>query len=201
MEVLKITQDQTGFPRQQTIAPPILSGKGEHSTPRVLNCRWQGQCPIRGHIFYLQRLVLPKQEPDLFPLFLCSSRRGGIKHLKVIRPGHLENGVWKFSTELWKSVISRKLSHPKLVKFYGVCSERYPICIVTEYITNGCLLNYLKSHGKGLEPSQLLEMCYDVCEGMAFLERHQFIHRDLVSKASGSSQKGKKGMHSSCLPW
>ncbi|KAK2502422.1 hypothetical protein MC885_013636, partial [Smutsia gigantea] len=72
-----------------------------------------------------------------------------------------------------------KLSHPKLVKFYGVCSERYPIYIVTEYITNGCLLNYLKSHGKGLEPSQLLEMCYDVCEGMAFLERHQFIHRDL----------------------
>lgn len=76
---------------------------------------------------------------------------------------------------------SRKLSHPKLVKFYGVCSKKYPIYIVTEYITNGCLLNYLKNHGKGLESSQLLEMCYDVCEGMAFLESHQFIHRDLVS--------------------
>lgn len=59
---------------------------------------------------------------------------------------------------------------------------------MTEYITNGCLLNYLKSHGRGLEPSQLLEMCYDVCEGMAFLESHQFIHRDLVSKAIGSSK-------------
>ncbi|KAG8519784.1 Cytoplasmic tyrosine-protein kinase BMX [Galemys pyrenaicus] len=77
-----------------------------------------------------------------------------------------------------------KLSHPKLVKFYGVCSKKYPIYIVTEYITNGCLLNYLKSHGKGLEPSQLLEMCYDVCEGMAFLESQQFIHRDLVSAAA-----------------
>ncbi|XP_039089888.1 cytoplasmic tyrosine-protein kinase BMX isoform X3 [Hyaena hyaena] len=75
-----------------------------------------------------------------------------------------------------------KLSHPKLVKFYGVCSKRYPIYIVTEYITNGCLLNYLKSHGKGLETSQLLEMCYDVCEGMAFLESHQFIHRDLAAR-------------------
>uniref|UniRef100_A0A8I3Q9B6 Tyrosine-protein kinase n=1 Tax=Canis lupus familiaris TaxID=9615 RepID=A0A8I3Q9B6_CANLF len=75
-----------------------------------------------------------------------------------------------------------KLSHPKLVKFYGVCSKRYPIYIVTEYITNGCLLNYLKSHGKGLEASQLLEMCYDVCEGMAFLESHQFIHRDLAAR-------------------
>ncbi|OWJ99445.1 BMX, partial [Cervus elaphus hippelaphus] len=75
-----------------------------------------------------------------------------------------------------------KLNHPKLVKFYGVCSKRYPIYIVTEYITNGCLLSYLKSHGKRLEPSQLLEMCYDVCEGMAFLESHQFIHRDLWRK-------------------
>ncbi|XP_021100975.1 cytoplasmic tyrosine-protein kinase BMX isoform X9 [Heterocephalus glaber] len=75
-----------------------------------------------------------------------------------------------------------KLSHPKLVKFYGVCSEKYPIYIVTEYITNGCLLNYLKGHGKGLEPSQLLEMCYDVCEGMAFLESQQFIHRDLAAR-------------------
>ncbi|KAH0500426.1 Cytoplasmic tyrosine-protein kinase BMX [Microtus ochrogaster] len=75
-----------------------------------------------------------------------------------------------------------KLSHPKLVKFYGVCSKKYPIYIVTEYITNGCLLSYLKSHGKGLETSQLLEMCYDVCEGMAFLESHQFIHRDLAAR-------------------
>ncbi|EPY73644.1 cytoplasmic tyrosine-protein kinase BMX [Camelus ferus] len=75
-----------------------------------------------------------------------------------------------------------KLDHPKLVKFYGVCSKRYPIYIVTEYITNGCLLNYLKSHGKRLEPSQLLEMCCDVCEGMAFLESHQFIHRDLAAR-------------------
>nr|XP_031527042.1 cytoplasmic tyrosine-protein kinase BMX isoform X4 [Vicugna pacos] len=75
-----------------------------------------------------------------------------------------------------------KLDHPKLVKFYGVCSKRYPIYIVTEYITHGCLLNYLKSHGKRLEPSQLLEMCCDVCEGMAFLESHQFIHRDLAAR-------------------
>lgn len=97
----------------------------------------------------------------------------------------------KFSTDLWESVVSRKLSHPKLVKFYGVCSKKYPIYIVTEYITNGCLLNYLKSHGKGLETSQLLEMCYDVCEGMAFLESHQFIHRDLVSKAPGPSEQGR----------
>ncbi|XP_057351798.1 cytoplasmic tyrosine-protein kinase BMX isoform X3 [Manis pentadactyla] len=97
--------------------------------------------------------------------------------VKMIREGSMSEDEF-----FQEAQTMMKLSHPKLVKFYGVCSERYPIYIVTEYITNGCLLNYLKSHGKGLEPSQLLEMCYDVCEGMAFLERHQFIHRDLAAR-------------------
>uniref|UniRef100_A0A452R208 Protein kinase domain-containing protein n=1 Tax=Ursus americanus TaxID=9643 RepID=A0A452R208_URSAM len=42
------------------------------------------------------------------------------------------------------------------------------------------MLNQLRH--PGLETSQLLEMCYDVCEGMAFLESHQFIHRDLAAR-------------------
>ncbi|XP_028935587.1 cytoplasmic tyrosine-protein kinase BMX [Ornithorhynchus anatinus] len=75
-----------------------------------------------------------------------------------------------------------KLSHPKLVKLYGVCTRRYPIYIVTEYIPNGCLLTYLKCHGKELQPIQLLEMCHNVCEGMAFLENLQFLHRDLAAR-------------------
>lgn len=137
--------------------------------------------------------MLPEQNPKRFPLFLCSSRRGDIKTSKNLR-GILFQDICNMECgnsvlNFWKSLVSRKLSHPKLVKFYGVCSKRYPIYIVTEYITNGCLLNYLKSHGKGLETSQLLEMCYDVCEGMAFLESHQFIHRDLVSRATGRSEK------------
>ncbi|KAJ7319588.1 hypothetical protein JRQ81_019099 [Phrynocephalus forsythii] len=75
-----------------------------------------------------------------------------------------------------------KLNHPKLVKLYGVCTKLYPIYIVAEYMPNGCLLTYLKIHGKALHPFQLLEMCYQVCEAMAFLESHKFIHRDLAAR-------------------
>ncbi|NXI55626.1 BMX kinase, partial [Chloroceryle aenea] len=75
-----------------------------------------------------------------------------------------------------------KLNHPKLVKLYGVCSESYPIYLVTEYMPYGCLLSYLRSHGKELQPLQLLEMCYDVCDAMVFLESCQFIHRDLAAR-------------------
>ncbi|NWS71281.1 BMX kinase, partial [Crotophaga sulcirostris] len=75
-----------------------------------------------------------------------------------------------------------KLNHPKLVRLYGVCSKLYPIYLVTEYMPNGCLLNYLRNHGKELQPLQLLEICYDVCDAMAFLESCQFIHRDLAAR-------------------
>uniref|UniRef100_A0A8B9D8A2 Tyrosine-protein kinase n=1 Tax=Anser cygnoides TaxID=8845 RepID=A0A8B9D8A2_ANSCY len=75
-----------------------------------------------------------------------------------------------------------KLNHPKLVRLYGVCSKLYPIYIVMEYMSNGSLLSYLQSHGKELQPLQLLEICYDVCDAMAFLESCQFIHRDLAAR-------------------
>lgn len=75
----------------------------------------------------------------------------------------------------------RKLNHPKLVRLYGVCSKLYPIYLVMEYMPNGSLLSYLQIHGKELQPLQLLEICYDVCDAMAFLESCQLIHKDLVS--------------------
>ncbi|RXM32682.1 Cytoplasmic tyrosine-protein kinase BMX [Acipenser ruthenus] len=74
----------------------------------------------------------------------------------------------------------RKLRHPKLVSLYGVCTKAYPIYIVTEYMSNGCLLDYMKAHGKEMQQKQLLEMCLNVCDAMTYPESQQFIHRDLV---------------------
>lgn len=52
---------------------------------------------------------------------------------------------------------------------------------MTEFLSNGCLLTYLRE-GLDQHPTavQLLEMCKDVSEGMAYLESNQYIHRDLV---------------------
>ncbi|XP_044522891.1 cytoplasmic tyrosine-protein kinase BMX [Gracilinanus agilis] len=97
--------------------------------------------------------------------------------IKMIKEGSMSEDEF-----IQEAQTMMKLNHPKLVKFYGVCTKMYPIYIVTEYITNGCLLSYLKHHGKELQPFQLLEMCYNVCEAMAFLESHQFIHRDLAAR-------------------
>uniref|UniRef100_A0A4W4EEQ5 Tyrosine-protein kinase n=1 Tax=Electrophorus electricus TaxID=8005 RepID=A0A4W4EEQ5_ELEEL len=110
--------------------------------------------------------------------------------------GVVQLGVWKeqqqvaikmmkegcMSSEDFKeeAQVMMKLQHPKLVKLYGVCTDCFPIYIVTEFMSNGCLLDYLRRRGKEARASTLLHMCVDVCEAMAYLEDQQFIHRDLV---------------------
>ncbi|XP_046771550.1 tyrosine-protein kinase Tec isoform X2 [Gallus gallus] len=78
--------------------------------------------------------------------------------------------------------VMMKLTHPKLVQLYGVCTQQRPIYIVTEFMEHGCLLNYLRQKRGVLSKDVLLTMCQDVCEGMEYLERNSFIHRDLAAR-------------------
>ncbi|XP_023017664.1 tyrosine-protein kinase Btk isoform X1 [Leptinotarsa decemlineata] len=81
--------------------------------------------------------------------------------------------------------VMTKLQHTNLVQLYGICSmKNRPIYIVTEYMRHGSLLNYLRRHEQSLSINQglLLDMCIQVCKGMAYLERHNYIHRDLAAR-------------------
>ncbi|CAH0669120.1 unnamed protein product [Spodoptera exigua] len=79
--------------------------------------------------------------------------------------------------------VMTKLQHQNLVQLYGVCSKHRPIYIVTEYMRHGSLFNYLRRTSPDqLGPAVLLDMCIQVCKGMAYLERHNYIHRDLAAR-------------------
>ncbi|CAH1115615.1 unnamed protein product [Psylliodes chrysocephalus] len=80
--------------------------------------------------------------------------------------------------------VMTKLQHTNLVQLYGVCSKNRPIFIVTEYMKYGSLFNHLRRHEQSLSSNQglLLDMCIQVCKGMAYLERHNYIHRDLAAR-------------------
>lgn len=77
---------------------------------------------------------------------------------------------------------NRKLSHRKLVKLYGVCTQHSPICLIFEYMENGCLSEYLRARKGSLSQDTMLRMCLDVSEGMNYLESSNFLHRDLVNR-------------------
>lgn len=78
--------------------------------------------------------------------------------------------------------VMMKLSHPKLVQLYGVCSQQKPMYIVTEFMEQGSLLNFLRLRQGGFSLGSLLSFCLDVCEGMEHLEANGFIHRDLAAR-------------------
>ncbi|XP_039607334.1 tyrosine-protein kinase TXK isoform X2 [Polypterus senegalus] len=85
--------------------------------------------------------------------------------------------------------VMTKLSHPKLVQLYGVCMKQRPICIITEFLENGCLLDFLRQKMGHLTKECLLAMCQDTCEGMEYLENNGFIHRDLAARNCLVSEK------------
>ncbi|XP_056455797.1 tyrosine-protein kinase BTK [Gadus chalcogrammus] len=98
--------------------------------------------------------------------------------IKMIKEGSMSEEEF-----IEEAKIMMKLCHENLVQLYGVCTKQRPIYIVTEFLSNGCLLTYLKE-GLKQHPTniQLLEMCKDVAEGMAYLESNQYLHRDLAAR-------------------
>jgi len=77
-----------------------------------------------------------------------------------------------------------QLQHNNLVRLLGVCTQRRPILILTEFMKNGALLQYLRRHKTRMlaNVETLVEMCEQVCAAMEYLESKGFIHRDLAAR-------------------
>ncbi|XP_066572917.1 tyrosine-protein kinase ITK/TSK [Amia ocellicauda] len=97
--------------------------------------------------------------------------------IKMIREGAMSEEDFKEEAK-----VMTKLSHPKLVQLYGVCIQKVPMCLVFEFMENGCLSDYLRNQRGSFSRETLLGMCLDVCAGMAYLESAYFIHRDLAAR-------------------
>ncbi|KAL6480088.1 hypothetical protein MHYP_G00111210 [Metynnis hypsauchen] len=97
--------------------------------------------------------------------------------IKMIKEGSMSEDDF-----IEEAKVMMKLRHENLVQLYGVCTKQRPIYIVTEFLPNGCLLTYLREDLQHPSAVQLLEMCKDVSEGMAYLESQQYIHRDLAAR-------------------
>lgn len=95
--------------------------------------------------------------------------------VKTLKPGTMT--VEAFLDE---ANVMKTLSHDRLVRLYAVVTKTEPIYIITEYMANGSLLDFLKSDaGNRLQLPKLIDFSAQIAEGMAYIEKKNYIHRDL----------------------
>ncbi|XP_015607063.1 mitogen-activated protein kinase kinase kinase 12 isoform X2 [Cephus cinctus] len=74
----------------------------------------------------------------------------------------------------------RKLNHPNIVKFKGVCTQAPCYCIIMEFCPFGPLYDLLRA-GEPVPPARLVSWSKQIAAGMTYLHAHKIIHRDLKS--------------------
>ncbi|XP_078740998.1 mitogen-activated protein kinase kinase kinase 13-like isoform X2 [Lampetra fluviatilis] len=74
----------------------------------------------------------------------------------------------------------RKLKHPNIIAFKGVCTQAPCFCIIMEYCAQGQLFEVLRV-GRLVSPRLLVDWTCGIASGMHYLHTHKIVHRDLKS--------------------
>ncbi|RXM93481.1 Discoidin domain-containing receptor 2 [Acipenser ruthenus] len=125
--------------------------------------------------------VVPLSDPDGRPVLVA---------VKKLRADASKNARNDFLKEI--KIMSR-LNHPNIVRLLGVCVCADPLCMITEYMENGDLNQFLSqresestlTHANNI-PSvslpNLLHMSAQISSGMRYLASLNFVHRDLATR-------------------
>ena len=100
--------------------------------------------------------------------------------IKTLKGAATEQNRCDFLTE---ASIMAQFHDENVIKLEGVVTQSNPLMIVTEYMENGSLDQFLRlNESKGLKLTQMIKILKDVASGMKYLSDMNYIHRDLAAR-------------------
>uniref|UniRef100_A0A673JPD6 receptor protein-tyrosine kinase n=1 Tax=Sinocyclocheilus rhinocerous TaxID=307959 RepID=A0A673JPD6_9TELE len=110
--------------------------------------------------------------------------------VKTLREDANKNARNDFLKEI--RIISR-LRDPNIIRLLAVCVESDPLCMITEYMENGDLNQFLSRHelqeegvlagnSSTISYRILIRMASQISSGMKYLSSLHFVHRDLATR-------------------
>ncbi|XP_074092857.1 epithelial discoidin domain-containing receptor 1 isoform X2 [Macrotis lagotis] len=117
--------------------------------------------------------------------------------VKILRPDATKNARSDFLKEV--KIMSR-LKDPNIIRLLGVCVQDDPLCMITDYMENGDLNQFLSVHrledkaidgspgdggatqGPTISYIMLLHVAAQIASGMRYLATLNFVHRDLATR-------------------
>ncbi|XP_061668975.1 ephrin type-A receptor 7 isoform X5 [Syngnathoides biaculeatus] len=99
--------------------------------------------------------------------------------IKTLKVGYTEKQKRDF---LCEASIMGQFDHPNVVHLEGVVARGKPVMIVIEYMENGSLDSFLRTHGGQFTAIQLVGMLRNIAAGMRYLADTGYVHRDLGAR-------------------
>uniref|UniRef100_A0A3B4DNE3 Discoidin domain-containing receptor 2 n=1 Tax=Pygocentrus nattereri TaxID=42514 RepID=A0A3B4DNE3_PYGNA len=110
--------------------------------------------------------------------------------VKMLRADANKNARNDFLKEI--KIMSR-LKDPNIIRLLAVCMSSDPLCMITEYMENGDLNQFLSRHepegmiallsnAPTVSYSNLQHMATQIASGMKYLSSLNFVHRDLATR-------------------
>ncbi|XP_046869890.1 tyrosine-protein kinase Lck [Hypomesus transpacificus] len=132
---------------------------------------WQDEWEVPRESLKLERRLGAGQFGEVWMGVYNNNRKVAVKSLKA--------GTMSMAAFLAEANMMKSLQHARLVRLFAVVTQE-PIYIITEYMENGSLVDFLKTtEGGSLPISTLIDMASQVADGMAYIEEKNYIHRDL----------------------